>query len=277
MKKQSGDLPGLLNMQGTIMSNLNNREDKKGPEKNEVKKSGTGLKKNQLYELMFIHDSAFPTGSYAHSFGMETYIQSGKIKDEEDLFSFCQSYLINNLACGEGIFLKEVYQTAREGLVSGEINWEQIIELEHRCHIFKATAELRKASLMMGKQFLKAVRALYNYPLLEKWQELIITERVYGDYAVNYGLLMAAMGIELEIALGAFLYSTISALVYNAIRAVPLGQQAGISVLYRLLPLCGEMARSITEKDQGDIYNQTPALDIASIQHQHLYTRLFIS
>ena len=41
-----------------------------------------------LLQLLQIHDSAFPIGSYTHSYGMETFIQEDRIRTKEQLVEF---------------------------------------------------------------------------------------------------------------------------------------------------------------------------------------------
>lgn len=228
-----------------------------------------------LLNLMFINDSAFPTGSYAHSFGMETYIQEKRLSNAEELKEFCQDYIIYNLANGEAIFLKTCYQLLEEDLQ--EIDWQKLIELENRAYIFKGSAELRKASTMMGKQFLKTIIPLYDFAILRKWQLLIEEQRVYGDFVIIYAILASALGIDLETILSTYFYNNITILVYNAVRAIPLGQQTGISVLHDLFPCCRNTAMLVMKKSLEDISNQTAQLEISSMKHQFLYSRLFIS
>src|SRR5438045_117236 len=42
----------------------------------------------RLLSLLHFADSAFPTGGYAHSFGLETYCQAGLVRGREDLERF---------------------------------------------------------------------------------------------------------------------------------------------------------------------------------------------
>ena len=47
----------------------------------------------RLLSLLHFADSAFPTGGYAHSFGLETYCQQGRVKGREDLERFLMAQL----------------------------------------------------------------------------------------------------------------------------------------------------------------------------------------
>ncbi len=67
-----------------------------------------------LLHLIQINDSAFPTGSFAHSFGMETYIQDRDIRNAEDLRDFCDMYLRHNLASTDAIIVQEAYRLAKK-------------------------------------------------------------------------------------------------------------------------------------------------------------------
>ena len=47
----------------------------------------------RLLSLLHFGDSAFPTGGYAHSFGLETYCQAGLVRGREDLERFLLAQL----------------------------------------------------------------------------------------------------------------------------------------------------------------------------------------
>ena len=97
-----------------------------------------------LLNLIQINDSAFPTGSYAHSFGMETYIQENALRNEDDLRDFCQMFLRYNLASTDAIIVKEAYDLAKQQDKQG------LLHLEKICHGVKLAPEMRQASTMMG-------------------------------------------------------------------------------------------------------------------------------
>lgn len=224
-----------------------------------------------LLHLIQIHDSAFPTGTFAHSFGMETYIQEGKIRELDDLFNFCDSYLRYNLATTDGILVKEAYGLAREKDIDGLLKLEQI------CHGMKLSAESRKGSSMLGRQFYRMVSPLKESDLLDIWGKKISQNEISGHYPIVYGIYLASMAVNLRTALSMFLHSSLTTIVQNAVRAVPFGQSGGIEVSYRLIPIIQEITSELMQKTLDDLNNNAIGLEISSMNHEFLYSRLFIS
>ncbi|KXH80976.1 urease accessory protein UreF [Sporosarcina sp. HYO08] len=220
---------------------------------------------------MQIHDTAFPTGSFAHSFGMETYIQENVIRKEDDLREFCDMYLRQNLASTDAILVKEAYRLAKEQDKQG------LIRLENICHAIKLSPETRKGSAMMGRQFLQTVHSLNDEELLTFWYEKLKNKEIKGHFPIVYGIYTALLGIDLKMSLETFLYSSITSLVQNAVRAIPLGQTSGVQTIFSLLPVIQETASHVMTLDLDDLDNNSVALEIASMKHEFLHSRLFIS
>lgn len=227
---------------------------------------------SSLLHLIQINDSAFPTGSFAHSFGMETYVQENVIRNDEDLWEFCDMYLRQNLASTDAIFVKEAYKLAKND------DKEGLIHLEKICHGIKLAPETREGSAMMGRRFLQTIYPLdESHELLTYWYQKLERKEIKGHHSIAYGIYCALIGADVQDTIEAFLYSSVTALVQNAIRSVPLGQQAGVRTLYSLLPVMKETARNVMKLNLDDLDNNTVALEIASMRHEYLYSRLFIS
>lgn len=221
--------------------------------------------------LLQIHDSGFPTGAFAHSFGMETYIQNNIISTVDDLKLFCESYIKNNLASTDALIVKKAYELSLTNDLAG------LIELERICNGVKLSSESRKSSSMLGRQFMNMISQLHDFELLKQWNDKLDNNEIQGHYAVIYGLYTALLGIKKHVSIGTFLYSSIVTLVQNAVRSVPLGQKGGIETTFSLLPLIEEVTNGVIQKDIEDINTNAIGFEIASMKHEFLYTRLFIS
>ncbi|WP_257350385.1 urease accessory protein UreF [Pseudalkalibacillus decolorationis] len=225
----------------------------------------------QLLHLFQIHDSAFPIGSYTQSFGMETYIQQNLITTKQELVDYCKSYLFYNLACGDAILVKESHQAAENK------DYDKLVYLEQICNGMKLARELRSGSIKMGKQFLQTVLPLGESELMKEWKSRFDDKEIKGHYAVLYGIYTASHGIDKEKTVSRFLYASINGLIQNAVRAVPLGQNSGVQALYELLSLIEEAGNCVMNYTLDDLYNNALGIEMASMKHEYLFSRLFIS
>jgi urease accessory protein len=66
-------------------------------------------------------------------------------------------------------------------------------------------------------------------------------------------------------------------MVTNCVKLVPLGQQEGQDMLFALHPLLGQLATNAMQPDKDRIGKCCPGFDIRSMQHEQLYSRLYMS
>ncbi|WP_232540536.1 urease accessory protein UreF [Lysinibacillus fusiformis] len=224
-----------------------------------------------ILQLLQIHDSAFPIGSYTHSYGMETYIQEDLIRTKEQLIEFCQGYLFHNLVHGDAILIQAAFYAARDRDIA------RLTELDELCGAMKLAKESKEASVNVGKQFVRTVTPLMECPFLSQWKEKIEREEVKGHYAVLYGIYCEALGVNVFHAVMTFMYASISGLVQNAVRAVPFGQNTGVQALNELLISVEEAAQTVMSLTMDDLTNNALGIELASMKHEFLYSRLFIS
>ena len=50
----------------------------------------------EFFELLQLNDATFPIGSYTHSWGLETFVQKGIIRDSQTAESYFRSELESN-------------------------------------------------------------------------------------------------------------------------------------------------------------------------------------
>ena len=93
-----------------------------------------------------------------------------------------------------------------------------------------------------------------------------------APYQVAAGRLAAAHGVCADDALLAFLHATVSAQISAAVRLIPLGQSAGLRVLKALEPA---IRATLSASASLEIGTAAWAADIATMQHETQYTRLF--
>jgi urease accessory protein len=224
-----------------------------------------------LLPLLHLTDTAFPAGGYAHSFGLETYCQDGRVTDADSLAAF----LAMQLEGTTGPCDATAAVAARRRFVSGEL--AACGALDATLEAMKPARELREASRQMGRQTLRVADALTAHLGITGYLADVDAGRAPGHHAVAFGMAAGALGVADEAVAAGYLYSTTSLLVGAALRLIRLGQVEGQRVLWRLHPVIARVAAEATARDAGDMWSWAPGLELASIRHAALEARLFRS
>lgn len=225
--------------------------------------------KNQLFYLMQIAGGTFPSGGFSQSWGLETYVAGGKVSDEKSFAEFAENYLYSTLALCEGPIMHRACELAAD--------WdrEKIEELEELSRAVKVTKESRESSLRMGKAFMRILADLTEDEKLPQTKELCGPEGI--SYPVIYGLVCGRLGLDERQAMESFVFSTANALVQSAVKLIPLGNKQAQKILLELYPAMEETVKTALVTPVDEISNFCPGIDIASILHESLTTRLYMS
>lgn len=225
----------------------------------------------RLLSLLHFADSAFPTGGYAHSFGLETYCQAGLVRGREDLERYLVAQIEGSAGpCDATAAVGALRASAREDLGACR-------EIDATLEVMKPVKEFRDGSRQMGRQALRVAAALTGDARLVRYAADVEKGLAPGHHAVAYGLAASALGWEPEGAATAYLYSTTALLVGAALRLLSMGQMDGQRTLWNLHPVIARVAREAAARDPADLWSFAPGIEIAGIRHATLEMRLFRS
>ena len=104
--------------------------------------------------LLQFSDGLFPAGSYAHSFGLETYAAEGTIRDAEGVERFLLSYLAG-FCRAHRCRLRTCFAEGGGSLPSRRENGTVCRSSTSSLDAMKPVSELRDASRQMGRQVLR--------------------------------------------------------------------------------------------------------------------------
>ena len=225
----------------------------------------------RLLSLLHFADSAFPTGGYAHSFGLEHYCHVGLVKDREGLERFLLAQLEGSAGPCDATAVVAALRSAARGDLDG------CRSLDDNVEAMKVVREFREGSRQMGRQTLRVAAALTGDDRLARYLEDVNAGRAPGHHAVGFGMTAAVLGWEAAEAANAFLYSTTALLVGAALRLLSMGQLEGQRVLWGLHPVIHRVASEAAARDAADLWSFTPGIDIQGILHERLESRLFRS
>ncbi len=220
----------------------------------------------QLLMLLQWIDSAFPTGAFAHSGGLETYTQAEAIASADELARLVEVKL-TAAATTDLIVVKEA-MSADSSLIA---------QLDELCSASKLARETREAGTKIGRRMLGSVLNLTEDARLRAYQDEITAGRCAGHHAVVHGLACGALGMDTRAALLAFGYALAANQTAASLKLIRMGQtqaQAVLGASGAAIEAATEAALALTLDDFGSF---APGLDIRAMQHEHLFRRLFIS
>ncbi|HET7580093.1 MAG TPA: urease accessory UreF family protein [Bacillales bacterium] len=238
------------------------------------------LKKDlALFQLV---DSAFPTGAFSHSFGLETAFKENKINRPEELNEWLRSFILASLVPTEGIAVYISYQAIQRASSLEELPetiQEDLQRLDRKLTFSKKASESREGSVKIGKRYLKVVHTLYPESGLDQYTRWIDKQLCFGNPAIVHGWLSAYLEVPPEEAIFTHLYTSVNNMLQGALRMAAVGQTDVQLIMQKLYPLMTEESEKIVQDspDEGDLCNYAVIQETEAMIHETLYSRLFMS
>jgi len=230
---------------------------------------------NPLLSLLQLSDPALPVGAYAHSAGLETYVQAGIVKDPATAGEFVREMLAMNIHYTDAALLAFSHKATIKN------DWQRLLELDQLCEAVKIPREIRQASQKLGTRLLKIVRGFDRgdglmFPINGRVSSAAPPAPL-RHYPVLFGYAAASLGIPLADALTGYYYNAAAGMVTNCVKLIPIGQQDGQELLFSLQTLIGDLVAGSLEPDEDLVGLCCTGLDIRCMQHEQLYSRLYMS
>ena len=229
-------------------------------------------------------DSALPTGAFSHSFGLETYIYEGVVDGEASFVSWLRALVSTQLTFSEGLGLRLAFEAVAAD------DWEAIAHLDALLVAQAVPIQVRRAGVTMGRRMLTIARLALEGTdggrLLSRYAALMDTGNA-GDTGDTGGcrshpaIVLAIAGYALEApppaVAAAYLQSSVISLTQNAVRAIPLGQDAGQRAIASVRGDVRAAVRRIGDLDETDLGAAAPGIEISQMRHERQRARMFMS
>jgi urease accessory protein len=224
-----------------------------------------------LVAVLQYADGLFPAGGFAHSFGLETYVQDGLVTDRAGLEEFVIAHLEGSAGPADAVATATAVRLAAARDLAG---W---VALDARLEVMKAAPETRAASRQMGRQTLRVAAATSGDAFLAEVARVVEDGLAGGHHASVLGAALGRAGVDPEVAAAAFLYSTAALLVGAGLRLIALGQLDGQRVLTAMRPRIARLAAAAAAATLDDMWSFNPGIELAAMRHATLDPRLFRS
>ena len=218
------------------------------------------------YELMHLADSALPAGGYAFSAGLESAYRQGLLNGEAGLEQYLAAAL-DGVATGDMPFVVA-------GFHAGDDELEEAVG--HYGASLSAPA-VRRASLVLGRNWLRLLEGLYPGRALGAVGRFFRSRDLPVHFAPTFGRGLAALGWDGDAVRHLFLFQNVRDQLSAAVRLGAVGPMAGNRLQMKLYGRCRALLAANRERHWRQACRGAPLVDLAQLQHDRLYTRLFQS
>lgn len=210
-------------------------------------------------------DSAFPSGSFGFSNGLEGLFDLGLPKGRDGLQHVLVATLRNRWTTADRIALVRAYRAGAD--------LEAIVSVDQAVEASILPEPLRVGSRRNGAALLAAHSRLET-PGAADFRASIEAERAFGHLPVVQGMMWRACGMTEATAVAASGYAAAAGLVTAAVRLGRVGAIEAQGVLAIALRIVADAAGDPVRPD-AEIESFTPWLDIAAARHARAPLRLF--
>jgi urease accessory protein len=210
-------------------------------------------------------DSAFPTGGFAHSGGLEAAWQLGEIRGRDGL----ELYAADSLGhCGRSALPFVTATHAEPGRFAAWDRW------------YDATLPnpvANRASRALGQGLLTGASAAFGREAIGLLKLTVRRDRLAAHLPTVTGAVCAAAGLDQAATRQLFLFLHLRTLVSTAVRLGIVGPLEAQAIQHRLAAVAGAVSTDCAGLLPEDAATSAPLLDLFQGHHDRLYSRLFMS
>ncbi|WP_245231163.1 urease accessory protein UreF [Parasedimentitalea huanghaiensis] len=199
---------------------------------------------------------SYPIGAFAYSHGLETAIGTCAIISSDDLRMWLTDLLKNGAGYSDPILLVAAYRSE---------NAEALQDIEQQARAFAPSKERLAETALQGAAFCQTTSAISDHDIPDL------------TYPVGLGYAARRHGLPLDLTVHMYLHSFVSNLVAAAQRLMRVGQVEGQRILTDLAPLIAQITQDALTSDLTDLSGSCFLADIATMQHETQYSRMFRS
>jgi len=233
-----------------------------------VRRAPAPTSASSLLQLMWLASPALPVGGFSYSEGLESAVDAGRVTNEAQAAGWLADQLQLALARSDLALAAKAFGAWQrdDRAAIGELN-DWVVQT-------RESSEMRLQTEQMGRSL---VEWLKNRGTADERIAVLGALKPAPTWPVAFALAAVQTGAPLRDALLSFCFGWAENMVQAALKAVPLGQNAGQRVLATLADAIPPAVDRAMRLPHGERQAFTPMLAILSARHEAQYSRLFRS
>ena len=210
-------------------------------------------------------DSAFPSGGFAHSAGLEAAVQWGELESPDALELFIRDSLV------------QAGRTAIPIVTALHRQQHSFAELDRLSEALLTNHVANRASRNQGRALLASSISAFDLPRLKALKQAIREQGLPSHQVPVWAAVTEALIVSVEQASRMFLFQLLRSLISSAVRLHAIGPLGGQALQYQLSPFVEEVFRQGHARGLDEVAQSAPLLEIFQGTQDRMYSRLFQS
>ena len=208
-------------------------------------------------------DSAFPTGAFAHSWGLESAWQHGELDGPAALRRFLDAS-VQQAGYTVLPFVNDTYDAP-----------DRLAVVDDMADAFLINAVANRASRVQGRALAATASEVWPSPALAALSARV--DGGFGHVAAVSGAVFRCIGLPRKTAQRAVLFTTARGVLSAAVRLGIAGSYEAQRLQHACAPWLERVAADCAQLTAIDAAQTAPILDVLQAGHDRLYSRLFQS
>ncbi len=217
------------------------------------------------WTVLQLADSAFPTGGFVHSGGLEALVHAGEVRGAADVERF-GAELVEQIAHGTLPIVGAAFDAP-----------DRLVELDAFAAATLWSHVAARASTAQGWALLDTATRAFDLPAIRRARAQLAARALAGHLAPVFGVVTRALEVTRGEALGTYLHLALRGALSAAVRLGTVGPGEAQAIHRRLHPALDAGLALGNGLALEEVAQTAPLIELFQATQDRLYSRLFQS